>query len=136
MHADYNLANGEDVTPPFSASEKADLYAEMASGAESGWDYTARFFRDSSGRDGLRSLDIRNTIPICLNSIMCAFVVSKCWRKLMASLVQIRRIFSSENCMRPARVFPARVSTKARFIEERPLSSEKRFLISSGILKD
>ena len=75
MCLDYDLANGEDVIPPLSASEKAELYAEMASGAESGWDYTARFFKQSNGRDGIRRLDIRNTIPICLNSIMCMFLM-------------------------------------------------------------
>jgi alpha,alpha-trehalase len=40
---DYITANGEDLETPLTEEQKADLYAELASGAESGWDYTARY---------------------------------------------------------------------------------------------
>jgi alpha,alpha-trehalase len=41
--ADYVTANGPDIPTPLTEEQKADLYAELASGAESGWDYTARY---------------------------------------------------------------------------------------------
>ncbi|KAL2752293.1 glycoside hydrolase family 37 protein [Sodiomyces alcalophilus JCM 7366] len=55
--------------------EKAMVYANLASGAESGWDYTARWLAYPSDalRDvyfPLRSLNIINTIPVELNSIL------------------------------------------------------------------
>ncbi|KAF8895253.1 glycoside hydrolase family 37 protein, partial [Infundibulicybe gibba] len=68
---DYLTANGPDIKTPLNDSQKADLYAELASGAESGWDYTVRWFADPTGtNDGLRSLNVRNTIGVDLNSIM------------------------------------------------------------------
>ncbi|KAG6810112.1 hypothetical protein H0H92_013254 [Tricholoma furcatifolium] len=63
---DYTTAYGLNET------QKAALYAELASGAETGWDYTVRFFIPTANgsNDGLRSLDVRNTVPIDLNSIL------------------------------------------------------------------
>lgn len=40
---DYETVNGADLAVPYTDEQKADLYAELASGAESGHDYTARF---------------------------------------------------------------------------------------------
>ncbi|KAF8600259.1 hypothetical protein BDV93DRAFT_511019 [Ceratobasidium sp. AG-I] len=39
---DYLGANREDIATPLTEEQKGDLYAELASGAESGWDYTSR----------------------------------------------------------------------------------------------
>lgn len=39
---DYLTANGDDIATPFTDEQKGDIYAELATGAESGWDYTAR----------------------------------------------------------------------------------------------
>lgn len=39
---DYLAANGPDITTPYTENEKQALYAELASGAESGWDYSTR----------------------------------------------------------------------------------------------
>jgi len=53
-------------------TQKAALYAELASGAESGWDYTVRWFAPTNdgSNNGLRSLNVRNTIGVDLNSII------------------------------------------------------------------
>lgn len=57
-------------------TQKEDLYAELASGAETGWDYTGRFFKEpllgGTNNTALaqRTLNVRGTIPICLNSIL------------------------------------------------------------------
>ncbi|PPQ63598.1 hypothetical protein CVT24_004458 [Panaeolus cyanescens] len=64
---DYTTANSGAT---LNDTQKADLYAELASGAETGWDYTMRWFSEANAADGLRSLNVRNTIAICLNSIL------------------------------------------------------------------
>lgn len=54
-----------------SESQKAALYAELASGAETGWDYTMRWFRAGGLSSGLLSLNVRNTVAVDLNSLLC-----------------------------------------------------------------
>ncbi|KAL5596857.1 hypothetical protein BROUX41_006459 [Berkeleyomyces rouxiae] len=58
-----------------SESELANLYSNLATGAESGWDYSSRWMSNPSDaiRDDyfpLRNLNTVNTIPVDLNSIM------------------------------------------------------------------
>lgn len=58
-------------------SEKAQLYSHLASGAESGWDYSSRWLTkpNDAARDvyfPLRSLNTNNVVPIDLNSILYA----------------------------------------------------------------
>ncbi|KAF8901245.1 glycoside hydrolase family 37 protein [Mucidula mucida] len=68
---DYMTANGPDVSPALNESQRSALYAELASGAESGWDYTARWFADAQPGDAnLKQLNVRRTIPVDLNSIL------------------------------------------------------------------
>ncbi|KAI1467392.1 glycoside hydrolase family 37 protein [Daldinia caldariorum] len=62
---------------PLNESEKAELYSNLASGAESGWDYTARFIANPSdaARDvyfPLRSLNTNKIVAVDLNSILYA----------------------------------------------------------------
>ncbi|RDB14875.1 Trehalase [Hypsizygus marmoreus] len=66
---DYKTVN---EPTPLNGTASAALYAELASGAESGWDYTVRWFThtDDGSNEGLRSLNVRNTIPVDLNSIL------------------------------------------------------------------
>jgi alpha,alpha-trehalase len=40
---DYEVTNGPDLTTPYIQEEEEALYAELASGAETGWDYSTRF---------------------------------------------------------------------------------------------
>ncbi|QRV92208.1 trehalase [Ceratobasidium sp. AG-Ba] len=73
---DYLTANGPDISTPYTDEQKADLYAELASGAESGWDYTARWVREpfagntTDNRPQLRTLNLRALVPVDLNSIL------------------------------------------------------------------
>ena len=82
---DYNTANNESyyatsgdvyaINTPLNDTEKADLYAELASGAESGWDYSSRWLKTPSDAATdvtfpLRSLNVRGTVPVDLNSIL------------------------------------------------------------------
>ncbi|KAF8073583.1 trehalase [Lyophyllum atratum] len=66
---DYVTAN---EPANLNETQRSELYAELASGAESGWDYTVRWFADTTGgtNDGLRGLNVRNTIAVDLNSIL------------------------------------------------------------------
>ncbi|KAG9090205.1 hypothetical protein FRC06_001168 [Ceratobasidium sp. 370] len=73
---DYLAANGADITTPLTEAQKGDLYAELASGAESGWDYTARWVREpfagntTDNLPQLRTLNLRALVPVDLNSIL------------------------------------------------------------------
>lgn len=56
-------------------SARAGVYANLASGAESGWDYGARWLATPNDAANdvyfpLRSLNIRNLVPVDLNSIL------------------------------------------------------------------
>ncbi|KAI0526081.1 Six-hairpin glycosidase-like protein [Xylaria bambusicola] len=64
-------------THALNDSEKADLYANLASGAESGWDYTSRWIANPSDAVNdvyfpLRSLNTVNVIGVDVNSILYA----------------------------------------------------------------
>ncbi|TEB39969.1 glycoside hydrolase family 37 protein [Coprinellus micaceus] len=66
---DYTTANDPNL-PSLNDTQKAALYAELASGAESGWDYTVRWFNPGADHTTLRNLNVRNAIAVDLNSII------------------------------------------------------------------
>ncbi|KAB5589880.1 Trehalase [Ceratobasidium theobromae] len=86
--ADYLTANGPGMN--LTEAQKGDLYAELATGAESGWDYTARWSRQkfsgnlSDTMPQLRSLNIRSIVPVDLNSILYGAHIQ------LASLIDLR----------------------------------------------
>ncbi|CAJ2513388.1 Uu.00g015070.m01.CDS01 [Anthostomella pinea] len=62
---------------PLDEDEKATLYANLASGAETGWDYSSRWIANPSDAANdvyfpLRSLNTVNTVGVDLNSILYA----------------------------------------------------------------
>ncbi|KAI1075102.1 glycoside hydrolase family 37 protein [Whalleya microplaca] len=64
-------------TKPLNDTEKSILYANLASGAESGWDYSSRWIANPSDAANdvyfpLRSLNTANVIGVDLNSILYA----------------------------------------------------------------
>jgi alpha,alpha-trehalase len=83
---DYITANNESYyspnsgkvypqTAPLNESEKAELYSNLASGAESGWDYGTRYLArpQDAANDTyfpLRSLNVNGMVPLDLNSIL------------------------------------------------------------------
>ncbi|TCD65786.1 hypothetical protein EIP91_002225 [Steccherinum ochraceum] len=73
---DYLTANDPKLTTPLTEDERAELYSELASGAETGWDYTARYMRlpgaggTNNTNVALRSLNVKGTLPVDLNSIL------------------------------------------------------------------
>ena len=68
---DYLTANDPSLKPPLNETQKADVYAELASASESGWEYSTRWFPGLSKSVGLVNLKVRNIIGTDLNSIMC-----------------------------------------------------------------
>lgn len=64
---DYTTVH-DPTLPALNATQRAALYAELASGAETGWDYSSRWFRNTTA--GLRSLNVRGIVPVDLNSIL------------------------------------------------------------------
>ncbi|KAG2140240.1 glycoside hydrolase family 37 protein [Suillus bovinus] len=68
---DYLTVHDPTLSTPLTDNQAAELYSELASGAETGWDYSSRFEAiPQLGNPGLRSLNVKNNIPICLNSIL------------------------------------------------------------------
>jgi alpha,alpha-trehalase len=70
---DYETANGAE--PALNETEKERLYVELASGAESGWDYSVRWATErivdlESQFPILRKLGVVATIPVDLTSLM------------------------------------------------------------------
>lgn len=54
-----------------------ELYSDLVSAAESGWDFSSRWFSEQplSGRNvtdgGLRMINTKDVVPVDLNSILC-----------------------------------------------------------------
>jgi len=78
-NATYFNKNGQqfNATEPLNETQKATLYANLASGAESGWDYSSRWIANPSDAVTdtyfpLRSLNTIEIIPVDLNSILYA----------------------------------------------------------------
>ncbi|EKM49811.1 glycoside hydrolase family 37 protein [Phanerochaete carnosa HHB-10118-sp] len=75
---DYLTANDPTLTTPLTDDERAELYSELATGAESGWDFSTRYVKlplaggTNNTNPALRSYNIKNTIPVDLNSILYA----------------------------------------------------------------
>ncbi|KJZ73029.1 hypothetical protein HIM_07601 [Hirsutella minnesotensis 3608] len=78
-NASYYSASGKvyNQTHKLSDQERRELYANLATAAESGWDFSSRWLArpSDSARDDyfpLRSLNAHNIVPVCLNSILYA----------------------------------------------------------------
>jgi alpha,alpha-trehalase len=76
-NATYFNKNGQqfNTSRQLNETEKANLYSNLASGAESGWDYSMRWVRNPSDAISdtsfpLRSLNTKNVLPVDLNSIL------------------------------------------------------------------
>ncbi|KAI0076715.1 glycoside hydrolase family 37 protein [Panus rudis PR-1116 ss-1] len=75
-YTDYITANDPTLQTPLTKQERGDLYAELATGAESGWDYSSRWLKEptiggsNNTAPALRSLNIRSLVPVDLNSIL------------------------------------------------------------------
>ena len=68
----WNDVETMEKTGMKNESEKKALYAHIASAAESGWDFSSRWFR-YSGKQSMTMMSIktRDIIPVDLNAILC-----------------------------------------------------------------
>ncbi|TXT14109.1 uncharacterized protein COLE_00302 [Cutaneotrichosporon oleaginosum] len=75
---DHDAAFGTPDHPQnLTEQQRSDLYAELASGAESGWDYTSRWCREpllneTDNNVVLRTLNVRGIIPVDLTALMAS----------------------------------------------------------------
>jgi alpha,alpha-trehalase len=119
---DYQIANDPTLSIALDESQRAELYSEFASGAESGlvflslgfqgwltgvflgWDFSTRFISlpvaggTNNTAPALRSLNIKNHIPVDLNSILCKLRVVMKSRPISSS-TQIRPTLSLRTSM-------------------------------------
>ncbi len=58
---------GEDVAVGRRIDESANFYRNMRAGAETGWDYSSRWFADGGGRESIRVTDL---VPVDLNCLL------------------------------------------------------------------
>lgn len=63
------------ASPALNETEQAELYSQLASGAESGWDYSSRWceqplLNTTDNYPALRTLNIKSIIPVDLLSLM------------------------------------------------------------------
>ncbi|OWZ37132.1 alpha,alpha-trehalase [Cryptococcus neoformans c8] len=63
------------ASPALNETEQAELYSELATGAESGWDYSSRWceqplLNTTDNNPALRTLKIKSIIPVDLLSLM------------------------------------------------------------------
>ena len=76
LSSDYNTAF-DPTLPSLNETERSALYAELASGAETGWDYSSRFAAEpyaggtNNTNPTLRSVRVREHVAVDLNSILC-----------------------------------------------------------------
>lgn len=63
------------ASPALNETEQAELYSELATGAESGWDYSSRWceqplLNTTDNNPSLRTLKVKSIIPVDLLSLM------------------------------------------------------------------
>uniref|UniRef100_A0A158P8D9 Trehalase n=1 Tax=Angiostrongylus cantonensis TaxID=6313 RepID=A0A158P8D9_ANGCA len=75
----HHLKNNED---------KTYMWSQIASAAETGWDFSTRWFaQDGEGKHDMRSIRTWRIVPVDLNAFMCANA------RILASLFEIRGDF-------------------------------------------
>ncbi|CAB3258666.1 unnamed protein product [Arctia plantaginis] len=61
-----------DCAKHFDTDKREELYAELKAAAESGWDFSSRWFSlNGTNKGNLTNLKTRSIVPVDLNAIMC-----------------------------------------------------------------
>ncbi|XP_023817400.1 trehalase [Oryzias latipes] len=79
FHVEAGLPRPESYTDDLELAEglseglRDQLWAELKAGAESGWDFTSRWYIDAEGHNGGALKDTRTSqiLPVDLNALMC-----------------------------------------------------------------
>ena len=86
--------HGESVSSP--SDDKARLYTNLASAAESGMDFSSRWLSDRGNLSTIRTTDV---LPVDLNAILCGN------EALLANLHKIAGSFSNSDLLLVVCVF-------------------------------
>jgi alpha,alpha-trehalase len=92
-------------------AERARIFTEVAAGAESGWDFSSRWFSD---RHNISRIATTNIIPVDLNAILC-----RVERTLAHLLARVNRTLG-------AAVYQKRAEARARAMMELMWSPKQR----------
>ena len=67
-----------------SEAERSKWFRHMKSGAESGWDYSSRWFSGSGSNNSLASVSTGDILPVDLNSFLCknAEIIAELFRRV------------------------------------------------------
>lgn len=60
-----------ELATPLQEGEQATLYTELKAGAESGWDFSSRWFNGTSKPNSLISIRTSRLVPVDLNAFLC-----------------------------------------------------------------
>ncbi|XP_067826810.1 trehalase [Heptranchias perlo] len=62
-----------EVAQTLTEAARGELWMELKTGAESGWDFSSRWFVDSNGENNgtLKDTKTKHVLPVDLNSILC-----------------------------------------------------------------
>ncbi|SPN97041.1 probable trehalase precursor [Cephalotrichum gorgonifer] len=110
-NASYYSESGEvyDEVVKLNETERATVYRNLATGAESGWDYTSRWM--ARPRDAvedvyfpLRSLNIIEIVPVDLNSILYANELA---------IAEFVRLAGADDCDEEAAAWEARAEKRS-----------------------
>uniref|UniRef100_A0A3B3SUQ1 Trehalase n=3 Tax=Paramormyrops kingsleyae TaxID=1676925 RepID=A0A3B3SUQ1_9TELE len=66
-----SYSDDADLAKGLSADAQQQLYMELNSGAESGWDFSSRWYLAGPGQASLRDIGTSRIIPVDLNSVLC-----------------------------------------------------------------
>ncbi|KAG8888342.1 hypothetical protein FRB98_007916 [Tulasnella sp. 332] len=127
---DYRTVNGVPLSAGSSATDlngltyterqRADMYSEIASGAETGWDYTSRFAKDpfatltntTNQEPLMRGLNVRATVAVDLNSIIYDAMIQLA--NLYSVSIRITKSLSKRAESRDKRIMHATLANQHR----------------------
>ncbi|XP_038635516.1 trehalase isoform X4 [Scyliorhinus canicula] len=68
-----SYSNDVDLAKTLTEAARRDLWLELKTGAESGWDFSSRWFIDSNGENNgtLKDTKTKYILPVDLNSVLC-----------------------------------------------------------------
>lgn len=120
---DYTTVH--EAEPALNETQRSDLYAELASGAESGWDYTSRWCREpllnaTDNNPALRTLNVRGIVPVDLTALLAGD------HSLVCLVCQNYAYRSSPACMNSTRASSRMVPTRVDRMVQTPVETATR----------
>ncbi|KAF7320674.1 Fungal-trans domain-containing protein [Mycena chlorophos] len=92
---DYTTVHG--VSPALNSSAQADLFAELASGADTGWDYPSRWLKDVSVGLPQHSERYRRQQPLDRSLAIKAGILDLCWNATKLAFYDFNLLTNAHN---------------------------------------